>query len=138
MRRVGRLSVIPLLLLLASVPLAARGARESVPAAVGDTVELVGIIGVYGNEPRSYLAILVNQDENEGFLPGPDVAYMPDADETERAAEYLFRLAGDLTEELRHLQRRTVRIVGTITERAIGPGFPAVIEVESYVEVRTR
>ena len=61
MRSVVRSGAILILLLLASTSLSARGARESAPAAVGDTVELLGVIGVYGNEPRTYVAILVNQ-----------------------------------------------------------------------------
>ena len=121
-------------LVLAVVSVGARPRSELVPIGVGDQVELEGTIDLYGNEPRTFVAILVMQEDNPDFIPTGELLIVRGED-APMPTEFLFRLAGDLVDRLSRLQRSTVRIVGTFVEPAVGPGFPAVIEVESFVVV---
>jgi hypothetical protein len=115
------------LLALCSVMVAANGMRERGQESMGnppdwqqvrlnDAVTATGIVGVYGSEPHTYLAIAV-------------------PDETRPSGVRLIEIAGELIVEIRELQNRTVSATGILTRLETGPGFPAAIDVTRYSEV---
>ena len=53
---------------------------------------------------------------------------------TDTEAEY--ELVGEHAEALRDLQQRYVTVSGRVVRSAVGPGFPAQLEVDSYTLVR--
>lgn len=44
-----------------------------------------------------------------------------------------YELVGARAEPLWHLQQRPVTVRGRIVQQALGPGFPAQLEVDSYI-----
>ena len=92
--------------------------------AVGETVTLCGRLARYGNEPHSYLAILVD--------PASPPRVERDSDTRVRLErETLFRLRTDVESTLNPNQGREIRVTGVV-ERAASPGMPAEIRVVSW------
>ena len=112
------------------------GRREPEPVQVGDRVELVGTVDIYGNEPRSFPGLLIDLDENAGFVPTPAMrnnASVGGPDDTAPGArQLLLRMSGEMAAALGAMPGRMVRVICTLDQDAVGPGFPAVIEIESY------
>ena len=80
---------------------------------IGAELTVTGELGVFGNEPNSYLAIGVPDDST-------------------RSGIRLVQVEGSHLESLYELQGQTVTAVGTVTRTEIGPGFPTVVEVAEY------
>jgi hypothetical protein len=73
-----------------------------------DTIK--GRVSVKGNEPHTYLALKTVKEE--------------------------FKIVGLLTNEIRDkYQNKYIEVKGAIIKKAIGPGFPAELEVTSIVKV---
>jgi hypothetical protein len=129
-----RIAFLLAVIQLALQPCPAGGLRHD-PVEVGDEVELVGVVSIYGSEPRTYVGLLVSWKENPGFAPSESMTAghgdPPESGAPERW-EVLFRVAGTLVDQLSAHQGEWVHIIGTITADAIGPGFPAVIEVDQW------
>lgn len=81
----------------------------------GDVITVTGTIGVYGNEPHTYLALAVPDDSKAGRTR-------------------LVALEGEFEQELAEMQNRTVTVTGVLSRLEIGPGTPATLEVSSYEE----
>lgn len=95
-----------------------RGAGEERPVAwedvqVGDVVEATGTVGMYGTEPHIYLALEV---EDASMADGLR----------------LLQVAGEHEDALARLQGRKVTITGTVERLEMGPGFPLMVEVETW------
>lgn len=73
-------------------------------------VEISGRISVKGNEPFTYLCITTSDNRE-------------------------FKISGPMEPDLRQgYQNQIVRIRGIIESEAKGPGFPAIVLVEEFVE----
>jgi len=80
---------------------------------VNDEITVSGTIGVYGNEPHTYLAIAV-------------------VDENLQSGRRLIEITGDLSRDLRDLQNREVTVTGVVTRLEGGPGMPMAINATEY------
>ena len=73
-----------------------------------ETISVSGRVTMTGSEPHVLLVIVAD-----------DVHY---------------ELVGDLADDLRHLQQRTVTVRGRIVRSALSaPGFPARLTVDAYI-----
>lgn len=82
---------------------------------IGDEITVTGIARVFGNEPHTFLALVVPDPERE-------------------SGERLVQVSGDLEDELWNLQNARVTVTGEVRRLEVGPGFPLEILVSSYHE----
>lgn len=93
--------------------------------AVDESVEITGILNVYGSEPHTYIALLVMAGEN--FVVTSDEACTVVVD-----ADTLFRLESDGPNDLRMHQGQSVIVVGRLVQAPRAPALPGLIEVTSF------
>ena len=91
------------------VPVLLACASTSEPAEHEGRIVLTGRITVTGSAPHVKLVIVTD-----------DQAY---------------ELVGETSEGLWRLQQRRVTVSGHVVRQALGPGFPAQLEVEQYADV---
>ena len=91
-------------LILACGSIFAFSAKQNV-----QSLTLTGKIGVYGNEPHTYVAI---KDSNNN----------------------LYRIENAIEYNLYKMQNRTVKIKALKTKENLGPGFPATIKVLELIK----
>lgn len=116
MARAGAVGAFLAVLLLMVVPdVSARGRAEIdwETVQVDDMIAVTGQIGVYGNEPHTYLAVAIPEPETESGLR-------------------VLRIEGELEPELWELQNLEVTIHGRVTQLEIGPGLPMRLLVTQY------
>jgi hypothetical protein len=120
-----------LLLIVAALwlphPAGALGRREPGPTQVGDQVVITGVLELFGNEPHTYLGLVIDLDQNPGIVLDPT-----SGTDTSTNREIVIRVDGELTDAMSDLIRKTIRVEGELTEAAQGPGLPAVVVVTDY------
>lgn len=93
-------------LLLSLLPLSAFGAQEEAP----EVPSYRGKVSVKGSEPHTWTALTTS--------------------------DTVYKLTGSLTQEIRQeYQGHNLTIAGNIIKEALGPGFPAELEVIEIIKV---
>ncbi|TVQ20718.1 MAG: hypothetical protein EA382_14510, partial [Spirochaetaceae bacterium] len=128
-------------------PAAAFGPREAVDAGsvslmevamlsdyVDQEIRVGGTIGAYGSMPRVWLGLMTGDpatpNGDRPATPGqPPEAAPPLLRFTESV---LFELVGEGAQPLWELQGSRVTVTGILRQTAVGPGFPARLEVIDY------
>lgn len=84
-----------------------------------------GTINRYGSEPSTFLGLLATADRELELVAGePRIVEVDD--------ELLFRLTGDLADELDRFQGRRAVVTGELVAAPQARGLPPVIRVASY------
>ena len=115
------------------------GRREPGPTQVGDHVVMTGVLELFGNEPHTYLGLVIDLDKNPGIVLGAalqtaagDAGLSANTADESLNREIVIRVDGELTDAMSDLIRKTIRVEGELTEAAQGPGLPAVVVVTDY------
>ena len=93
--------------------------------AVGEQVVIRGTLNRYGNEPHTFLGVLVAAGH-------PPEAEGPPRRVIDVDREILFRLEGELEFELNEYQGREITVRGELLHASASPGLPPVVRIASY------
>ena len=110
MTRVGAAVALSAGVLLACASPAEEQTVAPDPPRSDQFIELTGRVTVTGSAPLTILVLVAEADHYE--------------------------IVGDLAPELRKLQQLHVTVRGRVVREAVGPGFPARLQVVSYTRVR--
>ncbi len=93
--------------------------------ALGEQIILQGTLNRFGNEPHTFLGLLVTPDT-------PPVLASTAGRVLEMHDERVFALEGDLVSELNRHQGQRLTIRGVLSEASESALIPPVIRIESY------
>ena len=95
-------------------------------------IRVGGTVGAYGSMPRVWLGLMTGDGVADNDAAAPETQSSTHPPLLRFAESILFELVGEGARPLWELQGSRVTVTGILRQTAIGPGFPARLEVIDY------